>query len=186
MNDVAMQSSTVARPDDARATRILRENARPLERLIASYARSDADRADLRQDVALALWSALPSFRADCSERTFLLRVAHNRALTFITKRGLPTEDVEDHADRVVATTGKNPAMVYERKERASALLAAVRALPVPHRQVITLLLEGLPYREIAAVLGTTENNIGVRANRARAAVRVLIEGADVGEGASS
>jgi RNA polymerase sigma-70 factor (ECF subfamily) len=175
-----MSSSRAARAgsEDERATRILRENARPLERIIASYSRSEADRADLRQDVALALWSALPTFRGDCSERTFLLRVAHNRALTFIAKRGEPTEEIDDHADRVVATTGKNPAIAYERKERASALLAAVRALPVPHRQVMTLLLEGLSHREIAAVLGTTENNIGVRANRARAAVRALMEGA--------
>ena len=176
-----MQSGARARSEDDRATRILRENARPLERIVASYARSDADKADLRQDVALALWSALPSFRGDCSERTFLLRVAHNRALTFIAKRGMPTEELEDHEDHVVATTGKNPAIAYERKQRENRLLAAVRALPVPHRQVITLMLEGLSHREIAAVLGTTENNIGVRANRAREALRVFME-----EGASS
>lgn len=172
--------ATPAHAADAQATRILRENARPLERLLAAYARSEADRADLRQEVALGLWSALGSFRGDCSERTFLLRIAHNRALSFIAKRGRPVDDLDDHADRVVATTGKNPAVVYERKERESRLLAAVRALPVPHRQVITLLLEGLSHQEIAAVLGTTENNIAVRANRARAAMRVLIE-----EGAS-
>jgi RNA polymerase sigma-70 factor (ECF subfamily) len=180
--------SGTAHGRDESATRILRESARPLERLVASYARSDADRADLRQDVALALWSALPSFRGDCSERTFLLRIAHNRALTFIARRGLPTDEVEDHADRVVATSGKNPAIAYERKQRESRLLAAVRALPVLHRQVITLMLEGLSHREIASVLGTTENNVGVRANRARAAVRVLLEDteAEAKEGASS
>jgi RNA polymerase sigma factor (sigma-70 family) len=176
-----MQSDVKPRIDE-RVTRILRENARPLERIVASYARSEADRADLRQDVALALWSAVPSFRGDCSERTFLLRVAHNRALTFIAKRGMPTDEIDDHADRVVATSGKNPAVAYERKQRENRLLAAVRALPVPHRQVITLLLEGLSHREIAAVLGTTENNVGVRANRARAAMRVLVEDATEGE----
>ncbi len=185
MNDVSMErkghgagSGEANRVDDfdERAARILRENARPLERLVASYARSEADRADLLQDVALALWSSLRNFRGDASEKTFLLRIAHNRALTFVGKRGRPTEDVEDHADRVVATSGKNPAVAYERRERESRMLAAVRALPVPHRQVITLLLEGLSHGEIAAVLGTTENNIGVRANRARNALRVLIE----------
>lgn len=185
MNDVTMEvkgqgagagEANPLRDFDERATRILRENARPLERLVASYARSEADRADLLQDVALALWSSLRNFRGDASEKTFLLRIAHNRALTFVAKRGRPTEDVDDHADRVVATSGKNPAVAYERRERESRMLAAVRALPVPHRQVITLLLEGLSHGEIAAVLGTTENNIGVRANRARNALRVLIE----------
>ena len=161
----------------ARALRLLTDHARPLERLVASYARSAADRQDLLQEVAMALLRALPSFRGDCSERTFLLRVAHNRALTFAARRGARTVDLEDHADAVVATTGKNPSIAYERRERSNRLLAAVRALPVPHRQVITMILEGLSHAEIAEVLGTTENNVAVRANRGRAALRVLLEG---------
>lgn len=168
----------------ARASRILSENAGSLERLAASYARSPADRADLLQDIALGLWLALPGFREACSERTFVLRIAHNRALTFLSKRGVRTEDIEDRANEVVATTGKNPAIVLERGERESRLLAAVRALPVAQRQVVTLLLEGLSQREIADVVGATENSVNVRVHRARTALRVLLseeEGA-VGE----
>lgn len=160
---------------DGRATRILRENARPLERLVASYARSTADRADLLQDVALALWSALKSFRGDCSEKTFLLRIAHNRALTFVGKRGAATEDVDEHADRVVATSGKNPAVAYERKQRESRMLAAVRALPVMHRQVITLLLEGLSHRVLHAAQGAEASSAArdVRVQRGGCGARV-------------
>jgi RNA polymerase sigma factor (sigma-70 family) len=169
---------TMGRDDDvaAKTVRILEEQRAPLSRLIASYARTPADRDDLLQDVALGLFHALRTFRGDCSEKTFLLRVAHNRAVTFLGRRGVRTEDVDDHADSVVATTGKNPAIAYERNERGSRLLRAVRALPVSHRQVVTLLLEGLSHREIAEVLGTTENNVAVRGNRARAALRALME----------
>jgi RNA polymerase sigma factor (sigma-70 family) len=161
----------------ARVMRLLEDNAGQLERLVASYARSQADRADLRQDVALALWTALPRFRGECSERTFVLRVAYNRALAFITKRGEPADDVDDHD--VAATSGKNPGIAYERREGQHRLLAAVRALPMLHRQVATMLLEGLSHREIADVLGITENNVAVRANRARGAMRVLLEEGD-------
>jgi RNA polymerase sigma-70 factor (ECF subfamily) len=166
----------VAEGPERRLLRCLSEHAPSLARLVASYSRSAADRQDLQQDLAMALWSALPRFRGDCSERTFVLRVAHNRALAFLAKRGVPLEDVADHEERAVATTGKNPAMAFERGERERRLLAAVRALPVLHRQVIVLLLEGLSHREIAEVLGTTENNVAVRANRARAALRVLLD----------
>lgn len=159
---------------------LLGEHQRPLERIAASYARSNADREDLLQDFAVALFTALPSFRGECSEKTFVLRVAHNRAIAFLSKRGkVVADDIDDHANDVVATTGKNPAVVYERKERGNRLLAATRALPVGHRQVVTLLLEGLSHREIAEVLGTTENNVAVRANRARAALRALLEGGE-------
>jgi RNA polymerase sigma-70 factor (ECF subfamily) len=159
----------------ARALRILSEHAGSLERLAASYARSRADRADLLQDIALGLWLALPGFREACSERTFVLRIAHNRALTFLSKRGVRTEDIDERANDVVATTGKNPAIVLERGERDSRLLSAVRALPVAQRQVITLLLEGLSQREIAEIVGATENNVNVRVHRARTALRILL-----------
>ena len=169
----------------ARALRILSDHAGSLERLAASYTRSLADRADLRQDIALALWLALPSFRGACSERTFVLRIAHNRALTFLAKRGARTEDITSHEDAVTATTGKNPAVVFERGERDSRLLAAVRALPIAQRQIVTLLLEGLSQREIAEIVGVTENNLNVRTHRARAALRVLLEGEERDVGTS-
>lgn len=172
-----MSPGTIDAEDAARrATRILEENAPAIARMVASYARTSADRADLRQEIALALWTALPRFRAECSERTFVLRVAHNRALTFLSKRGPRTEELGEGARDVASTSGKNPAVAYERGERTNRLLAAVRALPLPHRQVLTLLLEGLSHHEIAEVLGTTENNVAVRASRARAALRVLVE----------
>ena len=166
----------VAEAPERRLLRCLSEHAAPLARLVASYARSAADRQDLQQDVAMALFAALPRFRGECAERTFVLRVAHNRALAFLAKRGVPLADVVDHEDAAVATTGKNPAMAFERGERERRLRAAVRALPLAHRQVVMLLLEGLAHREIAEVLGTTENNVAVRANRARAALRVLLD----------
>jgi RNA polymerase sigma-70 factor (ECF subfamily) len=162
---------------DDRVAMLLGEHQRALERVVASYVRSEADRADLRQEIALALWTALRTFRGDCSEKTFLLRIAHNRALSFVTRRGGPRERFVDELDDVAATTGKNPAVAYERNERTHRMFAAVRALPVLHRQVVTLLLEGLSHREIADVLGVTENVVAVRANRARNALRALLEG---------
>ncbi len=49
------------------------------------------------------------------------------------------------------------------------------RQVGVQQRQVVVLALEDLDYAEIAAVLGISENNVGVRLNRARAALRKLM-----------
>ena len=43
-----------------------------------------------------------------------------------------------------------------------------MRGLPLPYRQVITLLLEDLSYEEIAEALGISLSNVGVRINRAK------------------
>ncbi len=172
--DVTSPNPAPAHPD-AVIARILADHSAALARVASSFGRNRADRDDLMQDFALALWRAFPSFRGECSERSFALRVAHNRALDFLARRKPAAEPLEDHEGTVAATSGKNPAIVYERKERGSELLAAVRALPIGHRQVVTLLLEGLSQREIAEVLGTTENAVNVRASRARNAMRALL-----------
>ncbi|MCW5835930.1 MAG: sigma-70 family RNA polymerase sigma factor [Labilithrix sp.] len=163
-------------PPEGRLLAVLKVHAPALSRLAASYTRSTDEREDLLQDIALALHLALPSFRGDASERTFVLRVAHNRAITFAARRGAAV-DIADHEDALVASSGKNPELRFERAERGQRLLAAVRTLPLTHRQVMTMLLEGLAHREIAEVLGVTENVVAVRANRARAALKVLLEG---------
>lgn len=160
---------------DERFRELLTEHRAMLERLAASYVAEQAEQKDLFQEIASAVWRAMPSFRGESSERTFIFRIAHNRAMTFITRRAPRTTEIDDEAKAVAATTGKNPAVRYERKEAHMRMLAAVRALPIGHRQVVTLMLEGLSLRDIASVTGTSEENAAVRATRARAALRVLM-----------
>jgi RNA polymerase sigma-70 factor (ECF subfamily) len=69
-----------------------------------------------------------------------------------------------------------NPERRLEIEEQRRNLLAAVRRLPIVYRHVITLALEGLSYPEIAEILGLTEANVGIRLNRARKALRKILE----------
>jgi len=142
-----------------------------LRRLAWVYAPGHADVDDLVQDIWFAVWRALPSFRGDCSERTFIYRIAHNRGLTFRTRasdrrlRALEVvPEIEDPKTR--------PDARAEQRSRAERLLEAVRALPDSFKQVVVLHLEGLGNQEIAAVTGLSESNVAVRLSRARAALR--------------
>jgi RNA polymerase sigma factor (sigma-70 family) len=63
---------------------LLREYDPGLRRLAASYESLAHAREDLLQDIRLALWTALPRFRGECSMRTFVYRIAHNRSLSHI------------------------------------------------------------------------------------------------------
>ena len=51
--------------------------------LAFSYEAVASVREELVQEIALAIWQALPRFRGECSERTFVFRIAHNRGLIF-------------------------------------------------------------------------------------------------------
>ena len=79
--------------------RVLATNRAALSRLAGSFTRSAADRDDLLQEIAMALWRALPSFRGDCSERTFVFRIAHNRCITHLSKRRATVSFEESEID---------------------------------------------------------------------------------------
>src|SRR5207253_11498892 len=91
----AMPESTHKAADTA-IDRVVREHAAVLERVAWGYVDNAPDRDDLMQEILTALWRALPRFRGDSSERTFVLRVAHNRGITFSIRRrrfqGLPED----------------------------------------------------------------------------------------------
>lgn len=153
---------------------LMRECGPLIRRIAASY---EADRElarDLAQDIFLALWRALPAFRGESSLRSFAARIAHNRAVTHVARAA--------HLRRLVELRGEIPcptpppeaiAIEHDRHVRA---LAAVQQLPLAYRQVATLLLEGFTLGEIAEALGLTVNAVSIRASRARAMLRPLLD----------
>jgi len=154
--------------------RLLEENGPALSRLAASYTRTTGDRDDLLQEIATALWLGLPQFRRECSERTFLFRIAHNRAISHLSRnRGAAT--VSDEAIQV-SDSRPDPEAGLAQRQQQSHLLVAVQQLPVIYRETITLMLEGMSYSEIAEILGIAESNVGARLNRARQMLRELLE----------
>jgi RNA polymerase sigma-70 factor, ECF subfamily len=152
--------------------RILATQGPALSRLAASYTNTLSDRDDLLQEIAFAIWQALPKFRGDCSERTFAFRIAHNRGITYLSRARAqntdPIEEIEVH------DPAPGPESNLSQRQRAEKLREAVRRLPIAYRQVITLTLEGLGYKEISEVLGISESNVGARLTRAR---QLLLEG---------
>ena len=167
-------ADSVARKDlEARFEHLLTENRASLSRLAFSYTKTAADREDLLQDIALALWRALPNFRGECSDRTFVYRIAQNRALSALARRGAEGPAIDD----MPADPTPLVETAIARQEESTHLADAVRRLPLPYRQVMVLMLEGLEYGDIAEVLGISESNVGVRLNRARPLLRRILGG---------
>jgi hypothetical protein len=102
----------------------MRAHGPGLGRVAASYAQP-ADQDDLRQEIAIAIWNALDSFRGDCSQRTFVFRIAHNRGLSHIARRRIVTEQVPGIVDRAPGPEGR-----VAGREEVDRLFAALRTLP--------------------------------------------------------
>jgi RNA polymerase sigma-70 factor (ECF subfamily) len=153
--------------------RILSEHGAAISRLAFSYEAVAGIREELVQEIALAIWQALPHFRGECSERTFVYRIAHNRGLSHVWHRRpphQPLQELEESSQPV--DPGPLPEEQAARTSRRERLISTIQTLPVPHRQMIVLMLEGLSHAEMAEVTGITENNVAVRLNRARKALK--------------
>jgi RNA polymerase sigma factor (sigma-70 family) len=141
-----------------------------IARIAASY---EADRElarDLTQEILLAVWRALPSFRAESSWRTFIARIAHNRGVTHVARAANIPVTVEVPAD--LACPMPHPETLLVEHDRRARVFKAVQQLPLAYRQVATLTLEGFTPAEAAEILGLTANAVAIRNSRARALLR--------------
>lgn len=145
-----------------------------LARVAAAYEADPALREELNQEILLAVWKALPAWRGDASLRTFAARIAHNRAVDHVARQASrPRSTVLNEA---LPSGAPSPLETLEQRDRHERLMAAVRRLPLPLRQVTVQTLEGFTPAEIAEVLGVNANTVSIRLTRAKAALKVEME----------
>ena len=147
---------------------VLRRYIPALQRLAWSYTRNAAESEDLFQEITMALWRALPRFRQDSSERTYVYRVAHNTAISFVTSDR--RRKAREHLGEPLAEAAgpDDPERDAIQNQRIGRLRTAVQELPVYDRQIILLYLEGLSAAEIEAVTGFSAGSVATRLTRAR------------------
>lgn len=153
---------------------VVRAHGASLARLCAGYEAEPERRQELRQEVLLALWKALPTFRGEASLRTFVFRVAHNTALKHV--RGQRRDRSEPGLPESLAAHTADPEHVLERRQGRDRLLAAIRQLADLDREVVMLHLEGLSNLEVASVTGLSPSNVGTRLSRARTRLTECLE----------
>jgi RNA polymerase sigma factor (sigma-70 family) len=158
--------------DDAFAA-LLRDHGVMLARIASSYEADPAKRQELQQDILAAVWRALPGFRGDASIRTFLARIAHNRAISHVARAAAEPRMAE--LDEEMPCHQPSPFDEIERSDQQRRLMNAVRALPLSARDPVVLTLEGFTPREIAAMLDLTPNSVSIRLTRAKEMLRVAL-----------
>lgn len=158
---------------------IVRAHGAQVARVAASYEARPALREELALEVFTAVWRALPTLREADATRAWVARIAHNTCVSHVRREARRGEDPEDPGvidGRHASAEEDGPAAV-----RRARVLAAVRALPLGQRQVVSMQLEGFSNREIGDALELSEGNVAVRMTRAREALRRALREAEGG-----
>jgi len=156
--------------------RLMEQYEPALRRLASAYAAQQADREDLFQDIAVGLWQAIPSFRGDASERTWLYRIAHNVAITSSTRqrtRGRKEEPMPEAFDAPSAAISSEQEVLLA--EKRALLLDGIRGLSALDRQIALLHLEGLNHAQIEEISGMSQSAIASRLSRLRDKLKDII-----------
>jgi len=143
-----------------------------------------AEAEEIAQEGFLRLHRSLDRFRGDCSLSSYLYRIVSRLAIDHLRREKLRRKLFffrrhEDEVDplEVTADPGASPRDELQAKETGQRLLAALDGLSARQRAVFVLRhQEGLPLKEIAAMLKLEEGTVKAHLYRAVRALRAELE----------
>lgn len=143
-------------------------------KICRAYTNSQEDFEDYYQEVCLQIWRSRKNFREQCKWSTWVYRISLNVCLTLLKKKKVngQTYFTSDVLPDVITIENK----AFE-NESLNQLYIAFRQLSEVDRALILLYLEEKSYQEIAEILGTNANNVGVRVNRIKERLKKMLDG---------
>ena len=161
--------------DQRAAGELVTRHSGALARFAVGSGMAAADVDEVVQDTFVRAFAAIDGFRGDSSFRTWLFTIERRLLLdrARVAKRRARDTEVKEE-DAATEYDALDAVVASETRQR---LLDAVEQLSPTQRQVFTLrLTEGLSYKEIATVAGTTEGAARVHYHNALRAVKERIE----------
>lgn len=132
---------------------------------------------EVLNDVMLAVWNGAGSFDGRSRPSTWIFGIAYHKALKALARRPRgPGEQDGEAAEAAEPVERDEPESLLARRELASLLGRALRVLPPEQRAVVELTYYyGLPYQEIAEILGCPVNTVKTRMFHARRRLKELL-----------
>ena len=146
-----------------------------LERVAKAYEADSEKRRDLIQEIHFQLWRSFGRFDSRCSLRTWVYRIAHNVAVTHVTRErkslltAVSLEELEGITVQSDTQEAANQQLDLER------LLSTIRLLKPLDRQVMLSYLEGLDAQSIGEITGLSSTSVAMRIHRIKNYLAVRI-----------
>ena len=141
---------------------IVREHKTTIYTVCYMFSKDKEEVEDLFQDILIALWQGLDSFRGESNIRSWIYRISLNTCISAERKRRRRRESTRlDMKINLFSDTDED-------SRQAQMLRARISKLGVFDRAIILLWLENLSYEEIGAIVGISAKNVSVRLVRIR------------------
>lgn len=137
---------------------IYKEYSPRIFRLCMGYVNERDWAKDLLQETFIQVWKNLHTFRNESSISTWIFRIATNICL-----RQLEHSSRMPKADLPYSMEDKGDTPI---EEQLAILYKCIGTLKEADRLIISLVLEGLPQKEIAVITGVAEGNLRVKIHR--------------------
>lgn len=142
-------------------------------KICRAYTNTQEDFEDYYQEVCLQIWKSRDNFRGQSEWSTWVYRLSLNVSMTLLKKK--KNEHQRFASDYLpVEVTEESRAFA---DESLGQLYDAIRQLSEVDRGVILLYLEEKSYQDIADIMGSNPNNIGVRIKRIKARLKKILDG---------
>ncbi|GAA4766728.1 MULTISPECIES: RNA polymerase sigma factor [Flavobacterium] len=139
---------------------IYTDYSQKVHRLCLGYTGDSMQADDLMQEVFIKVWENLPKFRGESQVSTWLYRIAVNTCLLHLRDAKKNTKvDIEK-------TTLKISDDNNDKEGQVQLLYKCISELNETDRLIITLMLEEVPYSEIAEATSISEGNLRVKIHR--------------------
>lgn len=166
-----------ARRGDPEAVRRLVERHQGVVYRIALSMLDDADAAeDATQETFLKALRGLSGFREDASFRTWLITIATNHVRHVVrSRRRRPEDPMPEGLD--ASSPEQGPAERVERMDQENRMRAALSGLPDKQRRAVALrIFDGLSFKEVAALIGSSEGAARVNYHHGIKRLRTMME----------
>jgi RNA polymerase sigma-70 factor, ECF subfamily len=137
-----------------------------IERLVRAYEADPEKRRDLSQDIHFQLWRSFQQYDARCSLRTWIYRVAHHVAASYVIRerRAFSTLVSLERLETLPGTL--DTLSTADRQLNLDRLSALIRMLKPLDRQVIVSYLEDLDAASIGEITGLSPANVAMGIHR--------------------
>jgi RNA polymerase sigma-70 factor (ECF subfamily) len=142
-------------------------------KICRAYTNTQVDFEDYYQEVCLQIWKSKDNFKEQSKWSTWIYRLTLNVCLTLLKKK---KNNNQHFASDYLPPELSEDSQAFA-DESLNQLYDAIRQLSELDRGVILLYLEERPYQEIAEIIGTTSNNIGVRVKRIKERLKKILDG---------